>query len=340
MSTADPAPLLAPPATVPPLAHHRILVVGDIFLDEYQIGRVQRLSREAPVPVLEQTERRYLPGGAANPAANIASMGSEALLIGVRGDDHHGHQLQEALTRQGLRSTSIVIDTERHTTCKTRIIAAGSYVFAHHLARVDRIDRRPLSPATEAKIIARLHELLPTCAAVLVSDYGVNVITPGIIAALRQLAQQHHVLTVVDSQGDLGQFRGFDLIRCNRQEAERFSGQSLSDDAGFSRVLHSLRPQLQARNMVISRGQDGLSLLGQGDVVRHLPPHNRSQVFDVTGAGDTLIAIITLALVAGCDLATAAALGNVAAGVVVQHLGTVAVTPRQLQAALDGDERR
>lgn len=317
------------------LAHHHILVVGDLFLDEYQIGRVQRLSREAPVPVLEQTRAQYLPGGAANPATNISSMGSKALLVGIRGQDQDGEQLAAALASQGLAGVGIIITNQHFTTRKTRILAEGSYVFAHHLARVDRVDRRPLTPENETQLITRIEQLLPRCAAVLVSDYRVNVVTPRLIKTIQGIAREQNIITVVDSQGDLSQFHGFDLIRCNRQEAERYLGHPLPDDAAFNQALMTLLPQLDAGGVVISRGSEGLSLLQKGDRVRHLPSHNRSQVFDVTGAGDTLIAIITLALAAGLDLATAAQLGNIAAGIAVQQLGNVAVTPQQLRLALE-----
>ncbi len=335
--TTHPSPI--PPvrlsAALPRLAGQRVLVVGDVFLDEYQIGHVQRLSREAPVPVLEQSELRHLPGGAGNPAANCASLGSEALLLAVRGADHGGELLARTLIRHGIQPAGLIADPGRPTSRKTRIVAAGSYVFAHHLARVDHLDRSPLAPAIADQLRAKLGELLPTVSAVLVSDYRVNVITPALVDAMRELAAAHHVLTVVDSQGDLGQFRGFDLIRCNRQEAERFSGRPLRNDDDFARLMRHLREQLQCRQLVISRGAEGLSLLTAGDEVVHLPAHNRSQVFDVTGAGDTLIAVLTLALAAGLDLHTAAALGNVAAGIAVRQLGAVAVTPQQIQAALE-----
>lgn len=317
------------------LAHHRILVVGDVCLDEYLIGRVQRLSREAPVPVLQQTRVSHLPGGAANPAANIASAGSQVALISVVGADESAALLVGALTAGGVETGGLVTDAARPTTRKTRIVAEGSYVFAHHLARVDRSDDAPLAPATERRLCELIETLMPACRAVLVSDYRSGVVTPAVIAAVQGAAREHGALTVVDSQGDLGQFTGFDLVRCNRHEAAHYLGHALITDADFERALVQLVPQLGAGGMIISRGSEGLSLLKRGEAAHHLASSNRSQVFDVTGAGDTLIAVVTLALAAGLHLHTAAHLGNVAAGIAVRRLGAVAITPAELIAALD-----
>ncbi|NUQ39241.1 MAG: bifunctional hydroxymethylpyrimidine kinase/phosphomethylpyrimidine kinase [Caldilineales bacterium] len=316
------------------LAGQRLLVVGDLVLDEYQIGRVSRLSREAPVPVLEQTRAEFLPGGACNPAANIHSLGSAALLVGLLGQDEAAARLTTELQRRGLDIPGLLVDPARPTTHKIRIVAEGSYVFAHHLARVDRLSQAAPAEAVEQALCDRIAALAPGCAAVLISDYCGGVITPAVIAAARAAARSQHALAIVDSQGDLGRFTGFDLIRCNRQEAERYLGRALEEDAAFAQALAQLLARLDAGGAVITRGAEGLSLMTRGGEAQHLASANRSQVFDVTGAGDTLIAVIALALAAGLDLRAAAGLGNAAAGVAVRRLGNVAVTPPQLLAAL------
>lgn len=321
------------PAIIARLAKRRVLVVGDLFLDEYLIGRVHRLSREAPVPVLEQTQTHYLPGGAANPAANIRSLGSEAVVVGLLGQDETARRLRAALDARGIDMAGVVVDTERPTTHKTRIVAEGSYVFAHHLARVDHVSREPVHGDRERHLCDRIATLMPGCDAVLVSDYRSGVITPAVVRTIRDAARRHDVLSVVDSQGDLGQFAGFDLVRCNRQEAERYLETSLTNDDDFEQALARLVTELDVGGMVISRGSEGLSLLDRGAEPQHLASTNRSQVFDVTGAGDTLTAVIALALAAGINLRTAAALGNLAAGIAVQRLGNVAVTTEELAAA-------
>ncbi len=321
------------PSITARLANRQILVVGDLLLDEYLVGRVDRLSREAPVPVLEQTQTHYLPGGAANPAANIHSLGSEAIVVGLLGQDNTAKLLRAKLDALGIDMTGIVVDAERPTTRKTRIVAEGSYVFAHHLARVDHVSREPVQGDRERHLCDRIASLISGCDAVLVSDYRSGVITPAVVATIQTAARRHGVLSVVDSQGDLGQFAGFDLVRCNRQEAERYLKTALGSNDDFKQALERLVTELQIGGMVISRGSDGLSLLDRGSESQHLASTNRSQVFDVTGAGDTLIAVITLALAGGLDLRTAAQLGNLAAGIAVQRLGNVAVTAEELAAA-------
>ena len=317
------------------LADRRILIVGDLLLDEYLVGRVKRLSREAPVPVLEQTQTHYLPGGAANPAANIRSLGSQAVVVGLLGQDETARLLRSKLDALDISMAGVVVDGERPTTRKTRIVAEGSYVFAHHLARVDRVSREPVQGDRERHLCDRIATLMPGCDAVLVSDYRSGVVTQAVVRTIRDAARSHNVLSVVDSQGDLGQFAGFDLVRCNRQEAERYLGEPLNSNDDFEQALERLTTELEVGGMVISRGSEGLSLLERGSGPRHLASTNRSQVFDVTGAGDTLIAVITLALAAGFDLRTAAALGNLAAGIAVQRLGNVAVTGEELAASTD-----
>ncbi len=313
-----------------PLPSRRILIVGDLILDEYLIGRVSRLSREAPVPVLEQTRASYVPGGAANPAANVQSMGSQAILAGVLGADDAGRRLRELLAQRGIDLAGVITDPDRPTTQKTRIVAEGAYVFAHHLARVDRLSRALLTGDRERHLCDRIATLVPKVDAVLVSDYRLGVVTPRVVDAVREAARRQGVLTTVDTQGNLAAFRGFDLLRCNAREAADFLGRELHTDGDFEDALRELVSGLDARMALISRGAAGLSFITPAGEVHHRPASNRTHVFDVTGAGDTLIAVVTLALAAGRDMVEAAELGNRAAGVAVTRLGNVAVRPDEM----------
>jgi rfaE bifunctional protein kinase chain/domain len=312
------------------LPPRRILIVGDLILDEYLIGRVSRLSREAPVPVLEQTRADYVPGGAANPAANVQSMGSQAVLAGVLGADDAGRRLRELLDARGIDLAGVIADPDRPTTQKTRIVAEGAYVFAHHLARVDRLSRAPLSGDRERHLCDRIETLMPGVDAVLVSDYRLGVVTPTVVETVRRAAARHGVLTTVDTQGNLAAFRGFDLVRCNAAEAAAFLGRPLATDADFARALAQILRELDARSVIITRGSAGFSCITPEGETVHLPASNRTQVFDVTGAGDAFIAVTTLALAAGLDVKAAAELGNRAAGVAVTRLGNVAVRPEEM----------
>jgi rfaE bifunctional protein kinase chain/domain len=318
---------------LPRLAGKRILVVGDVFLDEYIAGRATRLSREAPIPVLEFEERRTLPGGGANPAMNVVALGGSAIQIGVIGDDEAGQTLRAQLEQAGIDPSGLVTDPARMTTTKTRIVSRGSLVFPQQLARIDRVDRSPLSHDIEMEVVMRIAACAPRVDALLVSDYQTGLVTRGVIAAVKTAAQRHHLLRTADAQGELLKYRGFDLVKCNRHEAMATLGQLLQDDADYAEAATQLRHDLDLGAMLITRGPDGLTLAHTGGVL-HLPAANRSEVFDVTGAGDTAIAVATLALAAGADLPAAAALADYAAGLVVRRLGNATPTPAELEWAI------
>jgi len=321
--------------SLPKLAGRHILVVGDIFLDEYVSGRATRLSREAPIPVLEFTGRRYLPGGAANPANNIVALGSQAQQVGVIGQDEAGQTLLAKLKEAGIGTEGVVTDPSRPTTTKTRIVAQGSLRFPQQLARIDRLDRRPLDEDVEREVIARLIALAPQADAILVSDYRTGLVTPAVVEACLGLAEEHYKLITVDSQGDLYKYKGFDLIKCNHREAEAALGCPLRGEEDFRGALERFLGELSARAILITRGPEGMSLLGQGQPYAHIPAANVSEVFDVTGAGDTVIALATLALAAGLDLLSAAHLANYAAGLVVRKLGNATATQEELAWAIE-----
>ncbi|HSN76282.1 MAG TPA: PfkB family carbohydrate kinase, partial [Anaerolineae bacterium] len=202
------------------LAGQRVLVVGDMFLDEYLVGRAVRLSREAPVPVLERTHSFALLGGACNPAHNVVALGSQAIMAGVVGQDAAGPRLLEALQAAGIDPAGVVLDPARPTTTKTRLVAESVLRTPQHLARIDTIEHRPLDPLVETALLERLEALAPGCDAILVSHYRSGVATPAVVDRVRQLARQHGLLIAADAQADLSRFAGFDLVKCNRSEAE------------------------------------------------------------------------------------------------------------------------
>jgi len=316
------------------LAGRRILVVGDLFLDEYLVGKATRLSREAPIPVLEFVHRFTLPGGAANPAHNIAALGGIALQVGVVGKDAAGRLLLRHLRRVGVGIEGVVTDPSRSTTTKTRLMAQGFLRFPQQVARLDRLDRRPLDTTVQAALLDYLTRAIPTVDAVLLSDYKVGIVNEEVVAVCLSTARRHGKLVTVDSQGDLAKFSGCDLVKCNAAEAQAALNRPLIREADFRQATALLLESLGARYIVITRGAEGMSLQGRDVPYACLPAANRSEVYDVTGAGDTVIAVLTLGLAAGADLVTAARLANVAAGLVVRKLGNAVVTPQELQAAL------
>jgi rfaE bifunctional protein kinase chain/domain len=316
------------------LAGRRVLVVGDMFLDEYLVGRAVRLSREAPVPVLEHTQSFALLGGACNPAHNVVALGSEAIMAGVVGQDPAGRRLLHALEAAGVDPAGVVLDDTRPTTTKTRLVAESVLRAPQHLARIDTIERRLLDTPVESALLDRLEAQAPGCDAIVVSHYRSGVATPAVVDCVRRLARRYGLLTVADAQADLGRFAGLDLIKCNRAEAEAELGHTLASQADFQRALEHLMAQLGVAHLVITRGSDGMSTLQRGHAVTHSPAVPVGEVYDVVGAGDTVVAVLALALTAKMSLTTAAHLANTAAGLVVRRLGNAVVRPAELVEAL------
>jgi rfaE bifunctional protein kinase chain/domain len=320
---------------LPELQARSILVLGDLFLDEYIVGRATRLSREAPVPVLEFDRRFFLPGGAANPAHNICALGSTAHQIGVVGDDEAGRMLVNRLREAGIIASGLVTDPARPTTTKTRVVAEGTLVFPQQLARIDQLERRPLDPEITSQLVAHLHEIAPHVEAFLLSDYKTGVVNEETIATALSLSRQHGKLITVDSQGDLYKFEGFDLVKCNRRDAEALLGRELRTNADFEQAGQGLLADLGSSAILITRGGQGMSLITREEESLHIPVANRSEVFDVTGAGDTVIAVVALALAAGLSITEGAYLANYAAGLVVRKLGNATPTQEELAWALE-----
>ena len=323
-------------ALVPRLAGQRILVIGDLTLDEYLYGRATRLSREAPIPVLELLRREIILGGAANPARNIVALGGHATQIGVIGADAEGEQLRGLLHEARIADQGLVVSPQRPTTRKTRILADEAPRLPQQVARLDRLDRTPLSPTEEASVIAALTAQLPQHDAVICSDYQLGLLTPTVVATVRELCRRHGARFCVDAQGNSRYYTGADLFRCNDREAEAALGTPLRSEADFVAGLEQLRAALTARLVIVTRGPGGLSLVGEGTPYMHLPAAHVSEVYDTTGAGDTFIAVTTLALTAGASPVAAARLANAAAALVVQRYGNAVVTPAELVRALHG----
>lgn len=312
----------------------RVVVAGDLCLDEYLVGKAQRLSREAPVPVLEFVRRFTVPGAACNPAINVQAVGGLAAVVGVVGDDEAGETLRRSLEQAGIEVSGIVVERHRATTVKTRVLA--DHLFPQQLVRVDRFERRPLRRATRAALRTRLGALAQGADAVLLSDYRLGVVELPLVSSLLRVAAGGKALVTVDSQGSFGKFRGVDLLRCNKEEAEGFLRRSLNDDASFVQAGAALQSRLAVRTVAITRGGEGVTVVEATGEGHHIPASNPSEVYDVTGAGDTVIALLTLGLSAGAPLLAAAQLANYAAGQVVRKLGNATVTREELERVLPG----
>ncbi|MBL8147455.1 MAG: ribokinase [Anaerolineae bacterium] len=312
----------------------RVLVVGDVILDEYLIGSASRLSREAPIPVLEFEERRLFPGGAANPAANIAALGSTAVQLGVIGADADATALRQVLQARGIDTSALVVDGGRPTTVKTRVMAQMGLRFPQQVARIDRLSRAPLPPAVEQQVRHHLQKHTPSVQAVLFSDYHGGLLSGELVEAGRQLARQAKALLTADAQGELQKYAGFDVVKCNAGEAQTFLGRTLAGDGAFAEAAGQLARELHVqRAMIITRGADGATLAVPGAGEHHCPAPLTTEVFDTVGAGDTAIAMVTLALAAGSAPEEAVRLANIASGLVVRRVGNYAPTSDELAEA-------
>jgi rfaE bifunctional protein kinase chain/domain len=319
---------------IPSLAGQRVVVVGDLTLDEYLFGRATRLSREAPVPVLELVRREVILGGAANPARNIVALGSAATQVGVVGDDAEGAQIRELLGAAGI-AAQLVPCPSRPTTRKTRILADESPRLPQQLARLDRLERAPLTRAEERAVIAALHVAVPGASAVICSDYQIGLLNPAVVDTVRALCREHGALFCVDAQGSSHLYAGADLFRCNNLEAAAALGRPLQSEEDYRAGLAELRHRLGARAVMVTRGPQGVVLEAAGEPYTNVPAPRVSEIYDTTGAGDTFIAVAALALAGGRSALEAARLANAAAALVVRRFGNAVVTPAELAEALD-----
>jgi rfaE bifunctional protein kinase chain/domain len=318
------------------LAHQRVLVIGDVLLDEYLVGQAKRISREAPIPVLEFESRQLIPGGAANPACNLAALGSHPVQIGVIGADSAAETLRKVLAEKQIVVDGLVTDPTRPTTLKLRIMAQMGLRFPQQVARLDTLSREPISPAIESTVMDTVQPYLKAARSALFSDYQGGFLTPGLVEALRDQGRAAGLLLTADAQGALEKYAGFDVVKCNADDAAAYLGRDLNSDADFASAAHDLCAMLHLRGgMVITRGPAGATTVTAAGQVDHCRAPAVTDVYDTVGAGDTAIAVLTLALGAGAALAEATLLANYASGLVVRRVGNYAPSPQELQWALD-----
>lgn len=317
------------------LAGKRILVIGDIILDEYLIGKATRMSREAPIPVLEFESRQLLPGGAANPSANITRLNATAIQVGAVGSDDAGQNLVNILVEQGIDTSQIIIDPDRPTTVKTRILAQMGLRFPQQVARMDRLSRNPIDIDLENKILHSIQLASEHIDAILISDYHVGMLTASLIAGIRATAS--HIPLSVDAQGELAKYKGCSLVKCNADDAQIYLNRQMHSNDEFGIAAMELFTELELTGaMVITRGAEGATIAEVGGQITHCPAPKIADVFDTVGAGDTAIAVMALAKAAGATYAEAVTLANYASGLVVQRVGNYCPSPDELIAALNG----
>lgn len=311
------------------LGQPRLLIVGDLILDRYVSGEVSRISPEAPIPVLLATRREERLGGAGNVAANLCSMDAAVALIGVVGSDASGQDLLGLLSGMGVDVSGCVRDGSRPTTVKTRMISG-----VQQMIRIDWEEARAIDAEVEARILAAVAEQVPKCAGVLLSDYGKGVLTERVLRAAIDAARAAGVPVLVDPKGsDFRRYRGATLLTPNRKEAEVALGYKIKSLEELPAAAAELMRVADLSMSVITLGADGICFLDQGGRFVRVPTVARA-VFDVTGAGDTVIALLALCLADGQSIDQAVGLANQGAGLVVAKRGAASVTRGELRAAL------
>ena len=316
------------------MGNARVLILGDIMLDEYLLGSVSRISPEAPVPVVEITSEKLLVGGAANVAANISALGDEPILLGTVGEDEAALKLGYLLSEKGISGEFMVPDKSRRTTIKTRIIAHSQQV-----VRADREDRQELDPATERLIHDRFMSVVDNINAVIISDYGKGVVTKSLLELVIDECLKRRIFIGVDpKETHFFSYKKVSVITPNHHEAGFAYGCRIVTEKDLLEVGEGLLERLEAESILITRGPAGMSLFRKGQEPTHIPTFAR-QVYDVTGAGDTVVASFVSAFCAGADLAEAAVVANSGAGYIVGEVGTSTVTVQQLRKDLERNIR-
>ena len=304
------------------LGEAKILVVGDLALDEMVYGDTERISREAPVLILQHTHTKFILGGASNAAHNVADVnGGKVSVIGVIGDDYQANDLKQAFCDANIDCSSLVTDKTRKTITKTRISGSCSHSITQQIVRIDRQTNAPISKETEKKLIDEIERLVPLHDAVILSDYHIGTLSDNVISAVISTAKKFNKKVVVDAQRDLNRYYGVTSMTPNLPDTQKHVGFYLKNKDDFIKAGNILLEQSGAEAVLITCGADGMVVVDNNGKYTHIPVFNKAEVFDVTGAGDTVTALYTLALAAGAEPVYAAIIGNVAAGIVVKQYG-------------------
>ena len=317
------------------LAGRRILVIGDMVADIYIDGRISRISREAPVLVLEQAGEKIVAGGAANVAHNAQTLGGSVYAVGLLGEDAAAQGLADILAEKGVQTAGLFRDAARPTISKTRSIAGGRATVSQQIVRLDKESHAPLRRETEGEMLRYLDEILPQMEGIVLSDYGAGTITEAVKDKLIGYAREHGLPSIVDSRYDIRRFRDIGYVKQNDAELSAAVGRELPDEATLMAAGRELLAELSADGVLVTRGEHGMMLFSRDGTVTNIPVSDRSEVYDVSGAGDTCVATVILALAAGIEAPEAARLSNVASGIAVRKLGTATVSAAELSRALD-----
>lgn len=318
------------------LSEPKVLVIGDLAIDEMVYGNAERISREAPVLILLHSETKLILGAASNAAHNVSTLNDgKVSVIGVCGDDFQAGQLRETFEEANVNCGLLVVDPSRKTTTKTRISGSITTSITQQIVRIDRQTNEMLSPEIEDEVLKQIERVVPEFDAIILSNYHIGTLTPKIIQETIRLANQYNKVVVVDAQKDLEIYKNVTSMTPNLPDTQKSVGFSIETEEDLQRAGDKLLDQTNAKSVLITCGADGMFVArGHGNYTK-IPVFNKSEVFDVTGAGDTVTAVYTLALAAGADPVYAAVIGNIAASLVVKQFGCATTTVEEILNAVE-----
>lgn len=314
----------------------KVLVVGDLAIDEMIYGDTERISREAPVLILQHTETKVLLGAASNAAHNASTINNgQVSVIGVVGDDYQAGQLKQAFEDAKINCSYLVEEKGRKTVTKTRISGACSQSVTQQIVRIDRQTKAPIKPETEDLIIKNLEKAIPEHNAIILSDYHIGVLTQKVIDKTIELSNKLGKVVVVDAQKDLDKYKNVTSMTPNLPDTQKFTGIELSSQEKIIEAGKNIIEKTNAKSVLITCGADGMISVNKDGSSDIIPVFNRSRVFDVTGAGDTVTALYSMGLSVGAEPLYAAVIGNIAASIVIKQFGCATTTIDELISTLN-----
>ncbi|WP_090940234.1 bifunctional heptose 7-phosphate kinase/heptose 1-phosphate adenyltransferase [Pelosinus propionicus] len=311
-----------------------IMVIGDMVADVYLEGKISRISREAPVLILEHSEERVVPGGAANVVHNIATLSGKVYAVGVIGQDYAGQELTRILASKTAETAGLLVDNSRPTITKTRVMAGGQATVRQQIVRIDKEKKEALSVESEQVVKEYIAIQIADMHGVVLSDYGSHTVSPDIMNYVITICREKDIPCIVDSRYNIMEYSGIPIVKQNESEAAAAVGYEIRDQETLLSAGKTILDKLDAKAVLITRGPDGMTLFEKQNKVTQISVTNKSEVYDVTGAGDTVVATMILALAAGASYEEAARLANFAAGIVVKKFGTATATPNELRQAV------
>ncbi len=304
------------------LTEPRVLIVGDQAIDEMIYGDTERISREAPVLILRHSDTKIILGQASNAAHNLSTLNQgKVSTIGLYGNDYYAPIMLNALKEANINTEYMIEDPSRPTTVKTRISGASFHSVTQQVVRVDRVENTPPSRETEDKVIENIEKAVPLHDAVILSDYNIGFLTDRIIQATISAAKKHGKIVVADAQKDLERYKGVYSMSPNQPDTEKAVGYFIRDNETLKRAGADILKMTDAEVLLVTRGAEGMAVFDANGILTEVPVFNKTRVFDVTGAGDTVVATYTLALACGAPAKYAAIIGNIAASIVIRSFG-------------------